>query len=110
MRRVIGKLNTWTDDGRIIKALQTQADPNDPIPVSARGEHPAGLTTLIGTATWGIEGDDIVAEITLRSDCGVNAEDLNPHMEVYLVNGDVGILKGIFFDERPDAFGDLNPL
>lgn len=123
MKRVIGKLNTLTSDGRMIKTLH---EPTEPIPVRWR-PYENDNPRLIGSATWGLEGDDIVAEISLLTDRvewwgephyrTMAVEDLTPHMEINAPEHhqegdtwvvDVGILKAIFLDDQPDAFGDLN--
>lgn len=126
MKRVIGKLNTRTSDGRMIKALYAQSDPSEPIPVRVRTD-PYGHTHVVGRATWAIEGDNIVADIMFKygdkmrfrhEGVVFNFEILVPHMEIFaleyhheedgtVVVVDVGILKAIFFDDQPDAFGDL---
>lgn len=114
MKRIIGKLNTETSDGRMIKALETP-EYEHTIPVRVRTD-PDGLSHVVGTATWTLEGDDIVAEIRLDNE-GTDFETLIPHMEIiafehhnedalYVV--DLGGLRSIFFDDQPDAFGDLN--
>lgn len=115
-KRVIGKLNTQTSDGRMIKTLH---EPDEPIPVHVRDAD--GLSVVVGSATWSLDGDNIVAEIETPFD-GLEDEDgktLIPHMEIYAVQHghfregatlvvDVAILKSIFLDDQPDAFGDLS--
>lgn len=121
MKRVIGKLNTRTSDGRIIRGLTCL---DDVIPVHTRvpDEH-RDLPLIVGTARTWIDGEDIVADIDFRytgyeSQDGpeVYYQDLIPHMEVLGVefsqDGDDtvlegGVLKSIFLDDHPDAFGDL---
>lgn len=123
MRRVIGKLNTETVDGRMIKALH---EPDEPIPVRVRvPDKEKDLPLIVGTATWVLDGDDIVADIDFRytgyegpDGPEIYYQDLTPHMEIYAVQHghfregatlvvDVAILKAIFLDDQPDAFGDL---
>lgn len=123
MRRVIGKLNTLTSDGRMIKAFETP-EYEHTIPVRVRTD-PHGHSHVVGVATWELEGDNIVAEIRLKyGDKGqfrhegtvFDFETLIPHMEIIAFEhhqeGDVwvvdlGGLRSIFFDDQPDAFGDL---
>lgn len=127
MRRIVGKLNTVTNDGRMIKTLH---EPTERIPVFAKNQH--DLPIIVGTATWHLDEDFIVADIDLRYEgfedwSGLEItkkefKDLNAHMMlavpqhhweegednaigVYIV--DVGILQSLFLDDQPDAFGDL---
>lgn len=119
MKRVVGKLNTRTTDGRIIRGLTCL---DEVIPVVVRD--PKDWSPLIvGTARTWIEGEDIFADVDLRytgyeSQDGpeILYQDLTPHMEVIGVEfnqeGDDtvmegGVLRSLFLDDQPDAFGDL---
>lgn len=117
MKRVIGKLNTVTSDGRIIRKIHLS---EDPIPVLWSDGREPPERRIVGTATVRTDGDDIVADIDLRyvgqEDWSgpeivvTNFEDLNPHMSCVVVNLELDemALASIFLDDQPDAFGDLN--
>lgn len=124
MKRIVGKLNTVTSDGRMIKALETP-EYEHTIPVRVRTD-PDGHAATVGKATWALEGDNIVADIMLKygdksrfrhEGVVFNFETLTPHMEIIIFEHhqegevrivDLGGLRSIFFDDKPDAFGDLN--
>lgn len=111
MKRIVGKLNTVTVDGRMVRGLTCL---DEPIPVERR-PYRDDLPHIIGSALCHLEGEDIVAEITTEPTVAV--EDLTPHMSVIGVEfsqeNDVlvmegGVLRSLYLDQQPDAFGDLN--
>jgi hypothetical protein len=117
VKRTIGRLNTETSDGRIIRKLHLS---DDPIPVLVRDEDDPAAR-VVGTALVTTTDDgDVVADIDLRNSYRVKFaetgttvtkfEDLTPHMSCVVVNPDADemALANIYLDDQPDAFGDLN--